>query len=78
MQGTPNPPPSTAVSSVSRTHRNALMVTNELSEAAVHCVPETCGSGLTGTPGERVTSQEVQGFESLRLRRPAFETPQSF
>ena len=29
---------------------------------------ETCESGLTGTPGVRVTSQEVQGFKSLRLR----------
>ena len=29
---------------------------------------ETCGSGLTGTPGERVIPQGVQGFKSLRLR----------
>ena len=34
----------------------------------IYCSTETCGSGLTGTPGERVTSQEVQGFKSLRLR----------
>src|ERR687891_361365 len=34
----------------------------------LHSPTETCGSGLTGTPGERVTSQEVQGFKSLRLR----------
>ncbi|MEA2506520.1 MAG: hypothetical protein QOH48_1138 [Actinomycetota bacterium] len=29
---------------------------------------ETCGSGLTGTPGKRVILQGVRGFKSLRLR----------
>jgi hypothetical protein len=46
------------------------MVLSWLSGAQLDSPTETCGSGLTGTPGERVTSQEVQGFKSLRLRVP--------
>ncbi len=41
----------------------------------LHFRPETCGSGLTGTPGERVTPRGVQGFKSLRLRHPRHARP---
>ena len=37
----------------------------------IYCSTETCGSGLTGAPGERVTPQGVQEFKSLRLRHPS-------
>ena len=35
----------------------------------IYCSTETCGSGLTGAPGERVTPQGVQEFKSFRLRQ---------